>query len=99
MKKISIALALILAGGAALSTANAASLTPAVATVAEIARGGDARLQLVGGYGYKKRYWGDAYYKGFCYHKPYHGWCKKNRYKKDFYKNDFDNKNDPFKVR
>ncbi|MGF1621580.1 MAG: hypothetical protein ACFCUR_13320 [Rhodomicrobiaceae bacterium] len=118
MKKIIIALAFVLAGGAALSTANAASLAPAVATVAEAAQsGGDASLQLVGGYGYKKRHWGHrsyhkggyykkhfkfyprGYYKGFCYDKPSHGWCKKNFYKKGVYKYDFDKKDDAFKVR
>lgn len=110
MKKIIIALAFVFAGGATLSTANAASVVPAVATMAEaVQTGGDANLQLVGsyGYGHKKRHWGDSYYhkggyykknfkyyprgyyKGFCYDKPYHGWCKKN----------FFNKRDPFKVR
>jgi hypothetical protein len=104
MKKIIIAIAFVLAGGAALSTANAASLAPAVATIAEAAQSGDTKLQLVGGYGYKKRYRGHryhfkggyhgkrfkfyprGYYKGFCYDKPYHWWCKQNFNKRDVFK-------------
>jgi hypothetical protein len=106
MKKIIIALAFILAGGAALSTVNAASLAPAVATIAEAAQAGDAKLQLVGGYGYKKRYWGHSYhYKGGYHGKRfksysggyYEGFCYDKPYhwscKKSFYKKDFD-KND-----
>lgn len=96
MKKLIFALALLVMGGASLSTASAASISPAATTISEAAQS-DSALQLAGGYRhrhyghryhynnyhYRKRHHGypHGYYKGFCYDYPYHWWCKKYFYK------------------
>lgn len=95
MKKIILALAVILMGGATLSTANAApapaSVIQAVAEVQDTA----SSIEKVGHYKrkyyrhhYKPHYYKKWYppYDGFCYDYPYHWWCKKYFHKKGYYK-------------
>jgi hypothetical protein len=98
MKKLIFALALLVMGGASLSTASAASISPAAATINEAAQS-DSALQLTGGghryrhhnrYHYNNYYYHHkgyssypyGYYDGYCYKHPYHWWCQKYFYKK-----------------
>ena len=97
MKKLIFALALLVMGGASLSTASAAGIAPAAATINEAAQS-DSVLQLTGGHGHRRhhnRYYNNyyyhhkgyssypyGYYDGYCYEHPYHWWCKKYFFKK-----------------
>ena len=102
MKKIILALTVILMGGTALSTASAnAAPAPAsvIQTVAEIQDAG-AGLQLVGGHKryykhhyYKHHYYKPYYYKQHDWYPPYKGFCydypRHWWCKKYFYKNHY----------
>jgi hypothetical protein len=96
MKKLIFAIALLVMGGASLSTASAASISPAAATIGQAAEA-DGALQLTGGrhhnrhrhYGYRHFNYGGGYgwypygyYDGYCYEHPYNWWCKKYFFKR-----------------
>jgi hypothetical protein len=95
MKKLIFAIALLVMGGASLSTASAASIAPAATTIGQAAEA-DGMLQLTGGrhhhrrhYGYRHFNYGGGYgwypygyYDGYCYEHPYHWWCKKYFFKR-----------------
>jgi len=98
MKKLIFAFALLVMGGASLSTANAASIAPAAATISEAAQS-DSALQLTGGghhhrkhfrYGSHRRYF--FYSKGSEWYPYgyYDGFCYDRPYhwwcKKYFFK-------------
>jgi len=78
MKKIVLALALILMGGATLSTASAASAVPVQAGIAAIAQA-DSNLQLVGGWKHRKRW-------GWRRHNKHYGHYGRRSHGKCFYK-------------
>lgn len=84
MKKLIFALALLVMGGASISTASAASISPAATTISDVAQS-DGALQLTGGYyGRRHYYYGGypyRYYDGFCYDYPYHWRCKRYYYR------------------
>jgi hypothetical protein len=98
MKKLIFALALLVMGGASLSTASAASISPAAATISEAARS-DGMLQLTGGNHHRRKYFRygghrrDFFYaKGFSWYPYgyYDGYCYDHPYhwwcKRYFYK-------------
>lgn len=99
MKKLIFALALLVMGGASLSTAHAASISPAAATISEAAQS-DSALQLTGGGHHRRhkhfRYGGhrrDFFYsKGYDWYPYgyYDGYCYEHPYhwwcKKHFFK-------------
>jgi hypothetical protein len=99
MKKLIFALALLIMGGASLSTASAASLSPAVASIIEAGQS-DSALQLTGGrhHRYHHKHFRYSGYRHFYYGKGYNwhpygyydGYCYEHPYhwwcKKYFFK-------------
>ena len=95
MKKLIFAIALLVMGGASLSTASAASLSPAAAMIGQAAEA-EGTLQLTGGrhhhrhFGHRRHFYSGGgygwhpygYYDGYCYDRPYHWWCKKYFFKR-----------------
>lgn len=95
MKKLLFALALMMIGGASLSTASTANAAPAIASIGQAAeaKGG---IQLVGGHhGYRRHYghYGHRYYRHYGHYNyrpyynyhanwypPYEGYCYDNPY-------------------
>ena len=75
MKKLIFALALLVMGGASLSTAaSAASISPAAATISEAAQS-DSALQLTGGGHHRRRYFRYGGYRhNSFYRKGYSGY-------------------------
>jgi len=89
MKKILLALALILMGGATLSTAQAANAAPAAMSIAQAAQA-DNGLQLVHGWKHRKR-WGwrhKSKWSPKCYYKGhwYSAWYFKKKFGWHFFK-------------
>lgn len=93
MKKIIVAVAMLIMGGFTLSTVSQANAAP-IASVAAIGQATqlDSGVEKVT---YKHKYYPKGYYKGFC--KDYYGhwWCKKHYgakyygyrgYKKHYYR-------------
>ena len=71
MKKLIFALALLVMGGASLSTAaSAASISPAAATISEAAQS-DSALQLTGGGHHRRKHFR---YGGYRHNKGYSGY-------------------------
>ena len=103
MKKLIFALALLVMGGASLSTASAASISPAAPTINEVAQN-ESMLQLTGGrhrhrghgHGHHRhRYYSHYHRKGYggYPHGYYKGFCYDYPYhwrcKRYFYKHGY----------